>query len=171
MTGITEYKITFRNQLKSLEFLIYGSFMFMLLIFILFINEEDISELLLFFSVYYLVLFLPTLFLHLEYFFKNKGDVFKVDGIKKFISFNKEKAISFNDIESIIYVMPPVWHRKSIIRFFPFEDYHYAEINLKSGEQFILTCLMAYPVEAALEPITEVKIQKRKRLLASTWLG
>jgi hypothetical protein len=166
-----EYKITFRNHFKSLEFLIYGSLLFAGLVYVLYKNEGYSTDLVQFFSVYYLVLLVPTLFIHIEYYLKNRNDILIIDTSEKTISINGQKPIFFSEIENITYVMPPVWHRKGFIRLLPFEDYHYAKIKMKNGEQFIFTCLMAYRVEDVLKQISGVPIEKRKLLFATTLIG
>lgn len=166
-----KYKITFRNNIKALEFLIYGSLLFAGLVYVLYKNEGYSTDLVQFFSVYYFILLVPTLFLHIEYYIKNKNDVLIIDASQKTITINEQNPISFSEIESITYVMPPVWHRKGTIRFLPFEDYHYAKIIIKGGGEFIFTCLMAYRVEDALKQISGVKVLKRKLLFATTLLG
>lgn len=165
-----EYKITFRNNVKSLEFLFYGSILFAGLVYILCINEGYSKDLVIFFSLYYSILLVPTLYLHIEYYLMNRNDVLIIDAVEKKIIINAQKPISFNEIEKIIYFMPPVWHRKGLIRLLPFEDYHYARIKMKNGDQFLFTCLMAYRVEDALKQIAEIVIEKRKILFASTFI-
>jgi hypothetical protein len=66
--------------------------------------------------------------------------------------------------------MPPVWHRKGFIKLLSFEDYRYATIKFKNGEQYIFTCLMAYDLEKVMSTITGVTIEKKKRLIASPLL-
>lgn len=166
-----EYKITFRNHFKSLEFLIFGSLMFTGLVYILYKNEGYSKDLVNFFSIYYLIFLIPTLFIHIEYYLKNKNDVLIIDSSERTIIINKQKPILFSEIDNIIYIMPPVWHRKGFIRLLPFEDYHYAKIKMKNGKQFIFTCLMAYRVEDALKQISGVPTEKRKFLFASILIG
>jgi hypothetical protein len=145
--------------------------MFLGLVYVLYKNEGYSKELVSFFSVYYLVLLIPTLFLHIEYYIINKSDIFKIDTNEMTITINNKIPISFNEIESINYYMPPVWHRKSKIRILPFEDYHYAKIKMKNDEQFTFTCLMAYQVEEALKEISGILIIKRKLLFATTLIS
>ncbi len=165
------YQITLRNQFKSLAFLIYGSLMFAFLILYLYRDPLFNKELIVFFIIYYLILFIPTLFLHIDYYLKNRKDVFFIDTLEKSIRINNLKLISFNEVESVHYFMPPVWHRKGFIRFLPFEDYHYAKINFRNGEQFVFTSLMDWRVEDTLQQIGAVSVVKNKRLFATTLLN
>lgn len=163
-----EYKITFRNHFKSLEHLIYGSIMMSLAIYYILKTDGYTEGIPVIFCTIYLINFIPTLFLHIEYYLKNRNDILIIDISEKTISINGQKPIFFSEIENIAYVMPPVWHRKGFIRLLPFEDYHYAKIKMKNGEQFIFTCLMAYRVEDVLKQISGVPIEKRKFLFATT---
>jgi hypothetical protein len=165
-----EYRVSIKNQFKSLEFLVYGSLLFSLLVYLIYKNEGYTKDFGQFFFVYYMVLLIPTLFLHVEYFLKNRNDILTIDVEQKNIRINKQTDIAFNQIENITYFMPPVWHRKGFIRLLPFEDYHYARITMKNGERFIFTCLMAYRVEDTLKSITGVRIEKKNRLFATTLL-
>lgn len=128
-------------------------------------------EFFLFLIFYYLILFIPTIFLHIDYFLQNYKVVFTINTLEKTIRINNQNLVSFDEIESITYFMPPVWHRKGFIRFLPFEDYHYAQISFKNGEQFVFTSLLEGRVEDALKQISDVRIVKKRRLFASTWLS
>jgi hypothetical protein len=165
-----KYKITFKNHLKSLEFLISGTFLFGGLVYFLYRTEGYSAGLINFFSIYYLVLLLPTLYIHIEYYLRNRNDVLIINPAAETITINNRDPICFVEIETIVYVMPPVWHRKRGIRLLPFEDYHYAKIKMKNGDFFIFTCLMAYRVEDALKSIKGVPIEKNKLLLATTFI-
>ena len=166
-----ECKITLKNQFKSLEHLIHGSIMMSLAIYYVIKTDGYTEGIPVVFGTIYLINFIPTLFIHIEYYLKNKNDILIIDTSKKTISINDQKPIFFSEIENIIYFMPPVWHRKSFIRLLSFEDYHYAKIKMKNGEQFIFTSLMAYRIEDVLKQISGVPIEKRKLLFATTFLS
>ncbi|HVW98376.1 MAG TPA: hypothetical protein VHA56_20585 [Mucilaginibacter sp.] len=168
--NIMEYKITFKNQFKALEFLIYGSILFIGLVYFLYRTEGFGWDLINFFSIYYIVLLIPTILLHFEYYLRNKNDLVMIDLYQKIISYNTSPSIHFSEIERIILYVPPVWHRKGFIRLLPFEDYRYATIELKSGKQYIITCLMMYDLEKVMSTISGVTIEKKKRLIASPLL-
>lgn len=166
-----KYKITFKNHLKSLEHLIYSTLLFPVGIYYVYINDGYTDGIPIIFGISYSLIFIPTLFLHIQYYMKNKNDVLIINISEKTICINEQNVVAFNEIEKIIYVMPPVWHRKGFIRFLSFEDYHYARIKMKSGQEFIFTCLMNYKVEDALKQIDGVPVEKRKSLLATTLIG
>jgi hypothetical protein len=102
---IMTYKITFKNQFKALESLIYGSILFIGLVYFLYRTEGFSWDLLYFFSIYYLVLLIPTILLHLEYYLRNKNDLIIIDLYQKVISNNTTPSIHFSEIEknNIIY--------------------------------------------------------------------
>jgi hypothetical protein len=133
--------------------------------------EGNNNDLLLGLIVYYLVLMIPTLYLHFEYYRRNKNQRLLIDTSLKSLTINEQDSIPFSEIECIYYVMPPVWHRNSNLRMVPFEDYHYAKIKLKNGQEFIFTCLMHFNVQEALGQIVGVPVVKKKPIIASTYIG
>jgi hypothetical protein len=167
-----KYKITFRNQFKSLESLIIGTLLFFIAGWY-FYNKigfgVDINTIQYFF-IYYLILLIATLFLHVEYYLINKNDIVIIDKAKDTIAFNNQKLVAFIDIEKIILVMSPVLYRNGTIGFFPTDDYHFAIIKMKDGDHFIFTCLMAYKVGEAMKNIQGVSIEKYRRFIPSTLL-
>jgi hypothetical protein len=173
-----EYRITLKNQLKALDFLIFGSVAYCGVIYFFLKKEEyyhtDIAfntYMNLFLLLYYLVLLIPTLFLHIEYYLINKNDTVNINAIQKTITFNNQKSFVFNDIEKIILVLTPVLYRKGIIRIMPFDNYHYAIIKMKDSRQFIFTNLMAFRVEEVMKLISGVPIDKKKCFIASPLLS
>lgn len=165
-----EYKINFKNQFKSLEFLIFGTLLFFSVGWYFYDKigfDLDINTIQ-YFLTYYLILLIATLFLHIEYYLINKNDIVVIDKTKETISFNNRESITFNNMERIILVMSPVLYRNGTIRFFPTDDYHYAIIKMKDGKHFIFTCLMAYKVEEAMKNIKGVSIEKYRRFIPST---
>lgn len=161
------YKIQLKNHYKPLKFLIYGSLMFGFTIYVINQNGTYSTQVGRFLTIYYLALTLPTLFLHIEYYLRNRNDVFTLDVLNKTICLNNQDRIRFDEIEKITYFMPPVWHRKGFVRFLPFEDYHYARIVMKNGTSFIFTCLLSHDVEDALKDISGVTLEKKQVLVAS----
>lgn len=166
-----EYKVTTLSQAKALSGLFLGTVIMLIAVYFVIQADGYSDGIPIIFGTGYLIILIPTLFLHIEYYLKNRNDILIIDTSEKTISINEQKSIFFNQIESIIYVMPPVWHRKGIIRLLPFEDYHYAKIKMKNGEEFIFTCLMAYRVEDVLEQISGIAIEKRKMLFATMLIG
>ena len=118
----------------------------------------------------YLVL---TLVIHIEYYIKNKNDVFYINKSEKWIKIN-EVNLNVNQILSITYVMPPVWFRENKIKFLSFESYHFVKIKMINNEEYIFTSLMEYPIQDAFACFDQIDIIKKQFLypsilLESTW--
>ena len=167
-----KYRITFRNHFKALEF------SFVVIIFLLagiiYLNYDsnkfrpniEINILIIFG-----VIFLPALYLHIEYYYYNRGAKLEIDSYQKQLNYTDKtgvtQAYSFDDLNNIIIYMAPSWHRGSSFQLLPFEQYHYARIYTRSGKEIIITCLMAQKVQEAIKNITGVPVEKKKRLFAS----
>lgn len=165
-----KYQITFANQFKPLAFLIYGTLFFAVFLWFFYdkigfgLNIYAIQ----YFIIYYLVLLVCTLFLHFEYYLINRKDVVIINKTEETITINAQTLIPFKEISKIIIVLSPVLYRKGTIRFFPTDDYHYAVIKTKGGENFIFTCLMNNKVEEVMENIIGVDIEKHRRFFPTT---
>jgi len=165
-----ECKITLKNQLKALRFLIFGSLIYCIVIYAFYNNVGYNSSLAIFFSIYYVALLLPTLFLHAEYYLINKNKTLNINPIEKTISFNYRESVNFKEIEKIILILTPVMYRNDGLRFFPFDNYHYSVIKMKDGKRFVFTSLMAFRLEEALKEICGVPIEKKSRFIPSPFL-
>lgn len=115
----------------------------------------------------YLILSIPTLFLHLEYYFINKKDRVTINYNLSQIIINNNLYL-FEEIDSIILVMPPVWHRKESIRFLPFEEYNFAKIIFKNKDEFIFTNLLEYKIENIFSKIPDINIERKSMLISTT---
>lgn len=171
-----KYKITFANHLKGLEFLIIVSLGMCAFVF----YEKKYNE----FGhpgiefdifILWIISFLPVLYLHIEYYYYNRGTELEIDSWdKKLIYTNKTgitEAYNFDDLSKIIINMPPNMHRGSSFQILPFEQYHYAKIYTKSGKEIIITCLMARKIQDLVGSIRGVPVEKKKRIFASILIG
>src|SRR5882757_11520494 len=118
-----EYKVTTKTQLQAISGLLVSTVLFIIVIYFICLKDGFNTGILIVFTPLYLITFLPTLWLHLEYYNINKNDIIDIDRIQQSISFNSSRTISFNDIEKIKLYMPPVWHRKGTLKFLAFEPY------------------------------------------------
>ena len=62
-------------------------------------------------------------------------------------------------------------YRGSEFQILPFEQYHYAKIYTKNGNEILITCLMARKVKDVAESLRGVTIEKKKRIFASILIG
>jgi hypothetical protein len=121
-------------------------------------------------SIYYLVLLIPTVWIHIEYYQLNKNDVFVINSTERIISSNAQGDIHFDQIEKIVFVLSPEMYRNSSFRALPVDNYGYAVIKIKDGSDLIFTTLLAYRIEEVFNGFTGVRIERKKQFIASPLL-
>lgn len=162
-----KYKITPNNQFLALRFLIVGTVLFSIVLFYFYNQIGYEPTVFLGLSIYYLILLIPTLWVHVEYYLINKNDVFTIDSAESTISLNWQRNIYYSEIETIVFVLSPVMYRNSNLRVFPFDSYNYAVIKIKDGGQIIVTNLMVFKIEEAFKEIKGVKMERKVRFIPS----
>ncbi|EOZ96874.1 hypothetical protein A33Q_2184 [Indibacter alkaliphilus LW1] len=117
------------------------------------------------FGILFLVDAIPALYLHFEYWLKNKGEEYEVRDTELIRRIGGEETYYRNDeIEKIIVYLSPSLYKNSNFHLLAIESYHYAVVKLKTGEELVLTCLLAPRVDKALKKMRGVLFEKRKRL-------
>lgn len=117
---------------------------------------------------FYSIFFIPALFLHAEYYFKNRGQQLEVleneiilrEGngqVRKYLNRDLQKIVLYKSASL----------DKGGIPMTPIESYHYARIIPKQGEEIVVTNLMASDVEKIINNIKWVPYERKKRLFAS----
>lgn len=107
----------------------------------------------------------PTLYLHIEYLLKNNGEAYEVHFDELVRYKNGEKTTyKVSDIKLIKVYMSPALYRRSNFHLLGIEAYHYARVQLKSGEELIITCLLTPKVERVMNRLRGVKIERKKCL-------
>lgn len=156
------YKISLNRQLKYLQPLIIG-FVALILIVLFSINKYGFKiDIFIFFGLVFLIIGLfPVLFIHIDYYLKNKNVLIKINYLQNKFDYNG-KMINFNNIEKI------EMHQSSFklnrdIQFLPTVDYHYSKIILKNGDILYVTCLLAEDFDLGLKN----KVVYRQRIIAS----
>lgn len=157
------YKISFKHQLKNAwAILIYLAIFSILPIYM--INRFGSKDTFVFLQlsvVGFLLFFIPQLILHMNYYMKNKGDIFFYDPAGQSISINRKgesASFSFNDIELIKrYKSYPLAENR--MQWFPWDSYNYSVIRLKGGQEFIVTSLLVPNMDL---PIESEKIKLKK---------
>ena len=157
------YKISFDHHFKNAwTILIY------LLIFsalpIYMINRFGSDDMLVFVQLsvlVFLLFFIPQFILHINYYMRNKGDIFFYDpaGQKIIINHKGESvSFSFRDIELIKrFKSYPLSENR--MQWFPWDSYNYSIIRLKGGQEFIVTSLLVPNMDL---PIESEKIKLKK---------
>lgn len=166
-----KYKVSLGNHIRVLDLLI-----FILAAILAFAwdqaNQNNLDDSLIDgLVVFALISFLPVLYLHIEYYYYNRGTELEIESYeKKFIYTDKTgttETYSFDDLSKILVYMPPHFHSNTMFIRIPFDTYHYAKIYTKSGKEIIITCLMARKVMDLVGSIRAVPIEKKKRIFAS----
>ncbi|MGY6561399.1 MAG: hypothetical protein ACXITV_04780 [Luteibaculaceae bacterium] len=164
MAGIREdsrLRFSFRNNISALLSLIIG---FVMILIVLIVLQFDPYALLAF-GIWYGVDVVITLYLHIEYYLKNRGEEYEVR-FDELIRYKNGESTTYkvSDIEKIKVYLSPALYRGSNLHFLGIEAYHYARVFLKSGEELIITCLLTPKVEKGLRGLRSVKIERKKRL-------
>jgi hypothetical protein len=158
------YKINLVNHWKALDFFIVSSILILLGCAFIGWNSEGV----LFVLVFYFILSLPSFYLHLEYYFKNRGQ--RLEVLSNVVIFHDRdgqiRKFGHQDLQKIVLYKSASLD-KGGIPLTPLESYHYARIVPKQGEDIILTCLMAADVEQVIKQIKWMAYERKKRLFAS----
>lgn len=166
-----KYTITPHNQLIAVKPIIL-TFIY----FVLFFEYREYTHgtdkfFLEFYSIFFGLVFIPVVYLHIEYYYFNRGTTLDIElGEKKLIYTNKSgivETIWFTDISKIIYYMDNIQYQKRKFSMLPFTPYLYATIITKNEEKIIITSLMAPNLESVLSNISGVPIEKKIRIVAS----
>mgnify|MGYP000942033918 CR=1 FL=1 len=137
-------QINFSEQLKNLGLLLLVSgFYYGVLFYIS-------PDLLLFWQSHFLmvILFIPTISIHVSYLIKNYGDKYAVS--ETYIV-DKNRNLKFDQnsifkIQVYKYSPPPFG-----FHFLPFHQYSFCKVILKNGESFILTSLLKFNIDNFLK--------------------
>lgn len=157
------YKITFRNQFQNAwAILIYLLIFIVLPIYM--VKEFGKDDVGLFIRLAVLLFFLfliPQIVLHLNYYFKNRGDVLFYDLSQRKITINHNDISHTFLFEDILLVerfksFPLAEDR---MQWFPWDSYNYSVIYLKDGLKFIVTSLLVPNMNLPIES-NRIKLRK-----------
>ena len=153
-----KYKITFGNQISALNGFVIFTILVIAAIWLVGINEGFELDLFVFFIIFYLVNLIAVLFVHYQYYKKNRSLELLIEQDKKQLVYkanNYVKTLSFNEIQKVEIYMMPSMYRGSNIQILPFESYHYAVIHTLDKEKLIVTCLV---VKNLIKVFTDLNI-------------
>lgn len=154
-------QLTFLKHIKALSILLIILLISSLILFYLRLNIRSILYIYISFTI---VLILPTIYIHLNYYSFGKGHIYelKEDGITvtdngNFFVFSKE---NFTTIE---FYMSGTKFAGLSLRNFPFEDYYYAKIIMNNKQEIIISCLFSKKIDKILTSLyNEVPVIKIK---------
>lgn len=162
--GMFTYKISFEHHLKNAwMILIYLSIFSILPIYM--INRFGTNDALIFIQLSilgFLLFFLPQLILHINYYMRNKRDIFFYDPVGQRITINhkgESASFSFSDIE-LIKQFKSYPLAEDRMQWFPWDNYNYSIVRLKNGQEFIITSLLVPNMDL---PIDSDKIKLMKK--------
>ena len=160
-------KITGIRQLKALFYFIASLIMYTGVILYFKINDSFfILAIMVPLLTYQL---LPAIFFHIEYYLKNRGEVYELQN-DRIIQYKGGVQTTYTkeDIKKIVIYMSPNNYRGGVY-LTGFENYHYAQVVLNSGESIYLTSLLA---PGGIDKVfniylKEIPYLRKKRLFAT----
>ena len=133
-------------------------------------GPEDIMVFVQLSTVVFLLFFIPQLILHINYYTKNKHDIFFYDPVGQRITINhkgESASFSFSDIQSIDrFKSYPLAENR--MQWFPWDSYNYSIIRLKNGQEFIVTSLLVPNMDLPIEP-EKIKVKKTFYSIVDNW--
>lgn len=157
-------QIKLSNHLAVLTSLFIAAVLILACLFLLHFDEDFVFIL----GIFFLVDAIPAGYLHLEYLLKNINQQFEVRSNEIVFHYKgNSKTYRREDIESITFYMAPSVYRGSNLHFLAMESYNYARILTRSGEELIITCLLAPNVEKAINILAGVSKLRKKRVFCT----
>ncbi|WP_367916096.1 hypothetical protein [Leadbetterella sp. DM7] len=115
-----------------------------------------------------LLLFIPKLLIHLNYYFENKNMVVYYEEAKKQLRVadtKRDVTFTMQDITKVTeYKTYPKAENRTT--WMPWDDYHYSLVELRNGEKFYFTSLILPNLDL---PIDKSKITLKKRFYPAIW--
>ncbi len=167
-----KYRITLKNQLKVLNFSIFVLFFLIALqIHHIYTSYDYINPVIIGWAV---INFVPVFYLHIEYYYFNKGMRLEVYSYKKMLIYTdksgKTETYNFNELSKIIVYMSPNMYSGRNFKIAPFESYHYAKIITKDVREIIITCLLVPRLREFASNLIGVEVEKKRRIFSSVLL-
>src|SRR5436190_1962412 len=149
------FKITFLQQLLLLIPFIATAIVVTIIYYYLFgFKTLDVILIAVIFF-YFLVEVLPVLLVHIQYLYKNWGNILILDVDNKSILLehrDSKKQYSFNDIKVIkYYATGGHISTNGSSLYYSFDPYRFYKIIFKDKSEMIITCLMINNIENTLE--------------------
>lgn len=159
-------QITFKNHLVSLKWLLL--YIFISLILVLYFYIEGGNDGLLILLIMALAQILPTIYIHLKFYFKNKSDICNIyEDRLEITSSNKNNSYFVEDISKIVVYKSG---NRDGIPFLTCENYYYVKVFLKNGNSIVLTSLLDNRIEDKLKIIKGITFSTNKGFASfSNW--
>jgi hypothetical protein len=157
-------RISASNQLRVLSFHFMGTIFMLVALYLLKFNIDFVVI----FGGMYVLLTLPLLYLHIEYYIANRKQeiTIKDDELTVITQNGNTHKFKFTELSKVILYKSASLD-KGGIQFTPIESYHYARIITKSEKQIIATCLMFPKLEEVVNELKGVQKIRKKRLFCT----
>ena len=157
-------RISLTNQLRVMSFHFMGTIFMLIALFILKFN----IDVLIIFGIWFTVLTLPVIYLHIEYYIANRKQeiAIKDDELSVISQNGNTQKFKFTELSKVILYKSASLD-KGGIQFTPIESYHYARIITKSEKQILVTCLMFPKLEEFINRLKGVQKIRKKRLFCT----
>jgi len=147
------YKVSFDKQLRPILYPIIA-FVLISIYFTNIIIDAWYTEFRVFSIIVYLFLFVYIfvipIYIHVNYLFFNKGLLFELDNVKKYIICKKEDQILINENYaniSKIEIHQTNGYRQRSVNWFSWSAYYYYKLIFKNGKTFYLSRLIIKDLE------------------------
>ncbi len=142
--------ITFFNQVKTSLLLIITSITSLAMFTFLEINTK--KSLLIIEIPFFVIFILPSVYMHLNYYFQGNDIEYELDNQRIKIIKDKVEIIYTKDaFKEIKLYMSGTRLAGMSLRNFPFENYYYAKIVIEDNTEIIITCLFSQKIDKILE--------------------
>ncbi len=158
-----EYKVNLRSRLRhfwpiyiylfpDIGFVFYANYSFGTQDLMLYINIA---------IVMFMIVFIPTIYVHIEYILTSRGMALTVDDqdqLLKIKTKNSERLIRFDDIVLFEqFKTPPLIDKRQ--QWLPWASYNYVTITTSNNERFVITCFLIDEFELKI-PKDRIKLTK-----------
>ena len=104
-------------------------------------------------GIAFLIIFLPTLIIHMQYYFKNKNVSLEFDYLRRTIyyrSSTEETTFSFDNIVNFIkYIHPALYEKRE--GWLPWERYSYVILKLDDDKKVFITCFLINQFDLSID--------------------
>ena len=142
----------------------------LLMLVVLYFLEFNISAVTIF-GIWFAVLTLPVIYLHIEYYLANRGQevITKDEELTVISRKGNTYKFKFAELNKVILYKSASLD-KGGIPITPFELYNYARIITKSEKQIIITCLMYPKLDEVINELKGVqRIRKKRGFCILSW--
>ncbi|MDE5423320.1 hypothetical protein L3073_13960 [Ancylomarina sp. DW003] len=166
-------RITLNNQLRMLSFHLFGTIMMIITLWLL----EFENDFLVVFLFFWLIYTISVMYLHYEYWITNRGEDITLRSSEILIRKNgSDIIVKSEEIKKITIYLSPALYKNSNFQLLAIEAYHYAKVELKLGDEIILTSLLSPKLHKDLKEVKGVLFERRKTLfcqlgLFNKWLS